>query len=84
MTQRENGLKSCHMSSGRIELLLTSQQERPPFSMTYGTKAIISLETGFPTLKTNSFNPNSNNELLEKNLDFIKERRESAMVQLAY
>ncbi|XP_050258834.1 uncharacterized protein LOC126703805 [Quercus robur] len=54
------------------------------FSMTYGAKAVIPLETGFPTLKTSSFNPSSNNELLEKNLDFIEERRESAMVQLAY
>ena len=55
-----------------------------PFSMTYGAEAIIPLETGFPTLKTSSFSPSSNNELLEKSVDYIKERRESAMVQLAY
>ena len=52
--------------------------------MTYGAKTVILLETGFPMLRTNSFNPSSNNELLEKSLDFIEERRESAMVQLAY
>ena len=52
--------------------------------MTYGAEAVIPLETGFPTLRTNSFNPSSNNELLEKSLDFIEERRESAMVYLAY
>ena len=52
--------------------------------MTYGAEVVIPLETGFPTLRTNSFNPSSNNELLEKSLDFIDERRESAMVQLAY
>ena len=72
------------MSSGRIELLIAGQQERPPFSMTYGANAIIPLETGFPTLRISSFNPSSNNGLLEKNLDLIKEKRESAMVQLAY
>ena len=55
-----------------------------PFSMTYGAKTVIPLETGFPMLKTNSFNPSNNNELLEKSLDFIDERRESAMVQFAY
>ena len=55
-----------------------------PFSMTYGVEAIIPLETSFPTLRTSSFNPSSNNELLEKSLDFIEERRESVMVQLAY
>ena len=55
-----------------------------PFSMTYGAKVVIPLEAGFPTLRTSSFNPSSNNELLEKSLDFIEERRESANVQLAY
>ena len=54
------------------------------FSMTYGAETVIPFETSFPTLRTSSFNLNSNNELLEKSLDFIEERRESAMVQLAY
>ena len=55
-----------------------------PFSMTYGAKAVIPLEMGFPTLKTSSFCPSSNNELLGKSLDLIKERKEKVMVQLAY
>ena len=50
------------------------------FSMSYGVEAVIPLETGFPTPRTNLFNPSSNNELLEKSLDFIDERKESAMV----
>ena len=52
--------------------------------MTYETEAVIPLETGFSTLWTSSFNPSNNNGLLEKSLDFIEERRENAMVQLAY
>ena len=55
-----------------------------PFSMTYGAKVMIPLETGFPMLRTSSFTPSSNNELLENSLDLIEERRENAMVQLAY
>ena len=55
-----------------------------PFLMTYGAKAVIPLETGFPMLRTSSFNPSDNNGLLEKSLDFIEEMRENAMVQLAY
>ena len=55
-----------------------------PFSMTYGAEAVIPLETGFPTLKTSSFSPSSNDKLLERSLDLIEERRESVMVQLAY
>ena len=54
------------------------------FSMTYEVETVIPLETGFPTLRTSLFNLSSNNELLEKSLDLIEERRESAMVQLAY
>ena len=52
--------------------------------MTYGAEAVIPLEIGFPTLKTSSFNPSSNDKLLERSLDLIEERRENAMVQLAY
>ena len=55
-----------------------------PFSMTYGAKAVIPLETGFPTLSTSSFNPSDNNEHLKENLDLIEKKRENAMVQLAY
>ena len=55
-----------------------------PFSMTYEAEAVIPLETNFPTLKTTSFCPDGNNELLEKSLDLIEERRERAMVQFTY
>ena len=55
-----------------------------PFSMSYGAKAVIPIEASFPTLRTQSFNPNDNDKLLERSLDLIEERRESAMVQLAY
>ena len=55
-----------------------------PFSMTYGAKAVIPLETGFPTTRTSSFNPKDNDEQLTRNLDLIEEKRENAMVQLAY
>ena len=55
-----------------------------PFSISYGAEAVISLETGFPTLRTSSFTPSNNDELLGKSLDLIEERRENVMVQLAY
>ena len=55
-----------------------------PFLMSYGAEAVIPLEIGFPTLRTQSFNPSDNDELLERSLDLIEEKRESAMVQLTY
>ena len=48
--------------------------------MTYGTEAVIPLETGFPSSRTNSFNPMGNDEQLTKSLDLVEEKRESAMV----
>ena len=35
-----------------------------PFAMTCGAEAVISLEANFPTLRTSSFTPNSNDDLL--------------------
>ena len=55
-----------------------------PFSMSYSAKTVIPLEIGFLTLRTSFFTPSNNDGLLEKSLHLIEERRENAMVQLAY
>ena len=52
--------------------------------MTYGAEAVLPLETNFPTLKTGTFTPSNNDDLLGKSLDLIEEKREKAMIQLAY
>ena len=52
--------------------------------MTYGAEAEILLKIGFPTLRTNAFTLGDNDRLLGKILDLIEERRENAMVRLAY
>ena len=52
--------------------------------MTYGAKVVIPLETRFLTLRTSSFTLSNNDGLLGKSLDLIEERRENAMVKLAY
>ena len=51
-----------------------------PFSMSYGAEAAIPIKIGFPTLRTQTFNPNDNDRLLERSLDLFEERRENAMV----
>ena len=58
--------------------------EETPFSMFYGAEAVIPIEMRFPTLRTQSFNSSNNDELLERRLDLIEKRRESAMIQLTY
>ena len=52
--------------------------------MSYRAEVVIPIETGFPTLRTQMFNPNDNDRLLERSLNLLEERRENAMVQLAY
>ena len=52
--------------------------------MLFRSEVVIPLETGFLTLRTSSFILSINDGLLEKSLDLIEERRENAMVQLAY
>ena len=44
-----------------------------PFLMTYGAKAMIPLEIGFPTLRTSLFALDSNDHLLEKSINLVEE-----------
>ena len=57
---------------------------RNPLFNDVWAEAVIPLETSFTTLRTNAFTSDGNNELLEKSLDLIEERKENATVQLAY
>ena len=58
--------------------------EETPFPMTYGAEAVLPLETSFPTLKSSTFTLRNNDELLGRSLDLAEEKRERAMIQLAY
>ena len=52
--------------------------------MTYETEAVILVELGFTSLRTNQFSIKENNHLLSASLDFVEERREVAVVKMAY
>ncbi|GJS90676.1 reverse transcriptase domain-containing protein [Tanacetum coccineum] len=54
-----------------------------PFSLTYGTEAVIPAEIGMPTLRTAEINLEENREALEINLDLLEERREQAAIREA-
>ena len=84
MTPKEDGLRSYHTFFGHTRQHLRSLLERPPFSMTYGAKAVIPLESSFPIMRSSAFTSDGNDELLKRNLDLIEERWENARVQLAY
>ena len=52
--------------------------------MTYGAEVVIPLKTSFLMLRTSIFTSSNNDEPLGKSLDLIEEKREKAMIQLAY
>ena len=54
-----------------------------PFAMAYGTEAVILLEVGLPTLRSELFDQGLNEVNLAKQLDLAEERREISTVRLA-
>ncbi|XP_075654667.1 uncharacterized protein LOC142624802 [Castanea sativa] len=50
--------------------------------MAYGMEAVIPLESGFPTLKSDQYNDVSNHDMLSDSLNTIEERREVASVKM--
>ncbi|KAM2403239.1 hypothetical protein ACFX1X_031022 [Malus domestica] len=54
-----------------------------PFSLAYGTEAVIPTEVGLPTVRTLVVENGENNQQLAHNLDLVDEQREIAALRLA-
>nr|GEY40307.1 reverse transcriptase domain-containing protein [Tanacetum cinerariifolium] len=54
-----------------------------PFSLTYGTKAVIHAEIGMPTYRTTAVDAVNNDGELRLNLDLLEERRELTAINEA-
>ncbi|GJR19153.1 reverse transcriptase domain-containing protein [Tanacetum coccineum] len=63
--------------------MIKSSNGDTPFSLTYGTEAVIPAEIGIPTLRTAKVDLVQNNEALEINFDLLEERREEAAIREA-
>ncbi|GKC89874.1 hypothetical protein Tco_1150523, partial [Tanacetum coccineum] len=63
--------------------MIKSSNGDTPFSLTYGTEAVIPAKIGMPTLRTTEVNLEENKEALEINLDLLEERREHAAIREA-
>ncbi|GJS07923.1 reverse transcriptase domain-containing protein [Tanacetum coccineum] len=63
--------------------MIKSSNGDTPFSLTYGTEAVIPTEIGMPTLRTTEVDVVRNDEALEVNLDLLEERREQAAIREA-
>ena len=49
--------------------------EETPFSLAYGMEAVIPLEVGLPTIRSENFDPDLNGESITLELDLAEERR---------
>ncbi|XP_058217425.1 uncharacterized protein LOC131328502 [Rhododendron vialii] len=54
-----------------------------PFSMVFGMEAVILLESRFPTLRTENFEPKTNDEAVEQELILAEEKHDDAQLKLA-
>ncbi|KAK3015328.1 hypothetical protein RJ639_007271 [Escallonia herrerae] len=54
-----------------------------PFSLSFGTEALIPVEVGLPSLQLTAYDSIQNEEALRANLDLLEERREQAAMRLA-
>ncbi|GJT56397.1 reverse transcriptase domain-containing protein [Tanacetum coccineum] len=64
-------------------MMIKSSHGDTPFSLTYGTEAIIPAEIGMPTYRTAVVDAVHNDEELRLNLDLLEERRERATIREA-
>nr|GEZ06455.1 reverse transcriptase domain-containing protein [Tanacetum cinerariifolium] len=63
--------------------MIKSSHGDTPFSLTYGTEAVIPAEIGMPTYRTTAVDAMNNDEELRLNLDLLEERRELAAMSEA-
>ncbi|GKE98758.1 reverse transcriptase domain-containing protein, partial [Tanacetum coccineum] len=54
-----------------------------PFSLTYGTEAVLPVEIGMPLLRCTEVNQAENDKCILLNMDILEERREKAAVREA-
>ncbi|XP_034225508.1 uncharacterized protein LOC117635271 [Prunus dulcis] len=57
--------------------------DESPFSLAYGTEAVITTESGLPTVRTLVVESNDNEQQLAHNLDMLEEQQEVAALRLA-
>ncbi|GKB98162.1 reverse transcriptase domain-containing protein [Tanacetum coccineum] len=71
-----------HVLWAHRTMIKTSNRDTP-FSLTYGTEAVIPVEIGMPSLRCAEVNQAENDGGLLLNLDILEERREKAAVREA-
>ncbi|GJT06042.1 reverse transcriptase domain-containing protein [Tanacetum coccineum] len=79
----KNWLEKISLVLWAHRTMIKSRNGETPFSLTYGTEAVILIEIGMPTLRTAKVDIIKNDEALGINLDLLEEKREQAAIQEA-
>ncbi|GKB43014.1 reverse transcriptase domain-containing protein [Tanacetum coccineum] len=79
-TKNKNWLEELSHVLWAYRTMIKSSNGETPFSLTYGTKAVIPAELGMLTLRITELDLVQNNEALEINLDLLEEKREQAAI----
>ncbi|GJW32367.1 reverse transcriptase domain-containing protein [Tanacetum coccineum] len=61
-----------------------SSNGKTPFSLVYGSKAVVPIEISVETKRINEFEVRQNEKRRRKDLDILEERREIASIREAY
>lgn len=57
--------------------------DQTPFTLAFGSEAVVPVEVGMPTACVENFDEETNNEAIQLNLDHLEERRVTTQLQLA-
>ncbi|GJZ45607.1 reverse transcriptase domain-containing protein [Tanacetum coccineum] len=63
--------------------MVKSSNGDTPFSLTYGTEAVIPTKIGMPTFRIAELDMAKNDEALQVNLELLEEKREQAAIKEA-
>ncbi|GJZ82527.1 hypothetical protein Tco_0647700 [Tanacetum coccineum] len=58
--------------------------ENPPFSLAYGSKAVIPIEISVETKRVQDFDPKENEKRQREDLDILEDKREIASIKEAH
>nr|GEZ14230.1 reverse transcriptase domain-containing protein [Tanacetum cinerariifolium] len=81
--RRKNWLEERSHVLWAHRTMIKSSNGETPFLLTYGTKAVIFVEIGMPTMRTTEVDMIKNNKALGINLDLLEEKIEQAAIQKA-
>ncbi|XP_077223077.1 uncharacterized protein LOC143856695 [Tasmannia lanceolata] len=73
-------------ANGQVEAYRTTPQAvtgEYPFSLTFGVEAVIQVEIGLSTFRTENYDEHENSKLLRNTINLVLEKREQACLRIA-